>query len=266
MHINLRGYDTASYVSTSKVLLWAFIMSKEKSVEFYDQKYKNESEPWEYSKKAIEVLRHDFTLRTALFLKSSYYKILDVGCSKGQLTSLFGSISQEIYGIDVSETALAFTKKSFDEVKKKSGSSCQYFFMKENITSLSFPDNSFDLVLLCDGIFEWFLNEENRLQALKETNRALIKGGFVILSDYGNQKYFDEYLALIRASGLAVLSTHHFNDRLCYQFNSWLKAVEESILAQKLIESKLIAKLLMKVSSLFGANGSKHIFVVATKY
>ena len=240
-------------------------MSKEKSEEFYEQKYKNESEPWEYSKKAVEVLRHDFTLRTALSLKSSYTKILDVGCIKGQLTFLFGGVSPEIYGIDVSETALAYAKKSFDEAKKKSGGSCQYFFEKENITSLSFPEKSFDLVLLCDGIFEWFINNENRLQALKETHRVLMKGGFVILCDYGNQKYFDEYLALVNASGLEVVSTYRFNDRLCYQFNSWLKAVEKNIIAQKLIESRLIARFLMKVSSLFGAKGSKHIFVVATK-
>lgn len=240
-------------------------MNKEKLEEFYEQKYKNESEPWEYSKKAVEVLRHDFTLRTALSLKSGYTKILDVGCSKGQLTSLFRNQSPEIYGIDVSETALAFAKKSFDENTKTSNGSCKYFFMKENITSLSFSDNSFDLILLCDGIFEWFSNNDSRLQALKETHRVLMKGGFVILSDYGNQKYFDEYLALVKASGLEVVSTYRFNDRLCYQFNSWLKAVEKNILAQKLIESRLIARFLIKVSSLFGAKGSKHIFVVATK-
>jgi len=240
-------------------------MNKEKSEEFYEQKYKNESEPWEYSKKAVEVLRHEFIVKLALTLKKKYLRILDAGCSKGQLTSLFRGMSPEIYGIDVSETALAYAKKSFDEAKDKSGSSCQYFFKKENITSLSFPENSFDLVLLCDGIFEWFMNNENRLQALKETHRVLMKGGFVILSDYGNQKYFDEYLALIKASGLEVSATYRCNDRLCYQFNSWLKAVEKGIIARKLIENKLIARLLMKVSSLFGAKGSKHIFVVATK-
>jgi ubiquinone/menaquinone biosynthesis C-methylase UbiE len=240
-------------------------MSKEKSEEFYEQKYKSESEPWEYSKKAVEVLRHDFILRTALFLKSGYTRILDVGCSKGQLTSLFRGMSPEIYGIDVSETALVFAKKSFDEAENKPGDTCQYFFKKENITSLSFPENSFDLVLLCDGIFEWFMINENRIQALKETHRVLMKKGFVILSDYGNQKYFDEYLALVKASGLEVFATYRCNDRLCYQFNSWLKAVEKSIIARKLIESKLIARFLIKVSSLFGAKGSKHIFVVATK-
>lgn len=240
-------------------------MSKEKSEEFYEQKYKNEFEPWEYSKKAVEVLRHDFTLRTALSLKSSYARVLDVGCSKGQLTFLFRNAASEVYGIDVSETALAYSKKIFDEAKDNSDVSCKYFFKKENITSLTFPDNSFDLVLLCDGIFEWFMNNENRLQALRETYRVLMKNGFVILCDYGNQKYFDDYLALVNASGLEVVSTHRFNDRLCYQFNSWLKAAEKNILAQKLIESRLIARFLMKVSSMFGAKGSKHIFVVATK-
>ncbi len=240
-------------------------MKKEKSEEFYEQKYRSESEPWEYSKKAVEVLRHNFTLDIALTLKNSYCKILDVGCSKGRLTSLFKGISKEIYGIDVSETALAFAKKSFDEAKNKTYVCCKYFFEKENITSLTFSDNSFDLVLLCDGIFEWFINKENRIQALKETNRVLMKGGFVILCDYGNQKYFDEYLAIIKASGLEVVSTHLFNDRLCYQFNSWLKAVEKNLIARKLIENKFVARSLMKISSLFGVKGSKHIFVVATK-
>ncbi|MBA4407177.1 hypothetical protein C0389_07885 [bacterium] len=240
-------------------------MNKEKSEEFYEQKYKNESEPWEYSKKAVEVLRHDFTLRTVLSLKSSYTRVLDVGCSKGQLTALFRSISLEIYGIDVSETALAYAKKSFDESNSKNNFLHKYFFQKENITALTFSGDTFDLVLLCDGIFEWFMNYESRLQALKETYRVLMKNGFVILCDYGNQKYFDDYLALVNASGLEVVSTHRFNDRLCYQFNSWLKAAEKNILAQKLIESRLIARFLMKVSSMFGVNGSKHIFVVATK-
>lgn len=241
-------------------------MNLEKSEEFYEQKYRSESEPWEYSKKAVEVLRHKFVLKTALSLKNGYTKILDVGCSKGQLTSLLHGLAPEIYGIDVSETALANAKKFVDsETEEYSEAACKYFFLKENINSLSFSENSFDLVLLCDGIFEWFSSNDSRLQALKETHRVLMKDGFAIICDYGNQKYFDDYLALVRASGLEVYAVYPFNDRLCYQFNSWLKAVEKNFLARMIIESKVVAHFLMKISSLSGMKGSKHIFVVATK-
>lgn len=236
---------------------------KIKTEEFYENKYQHENEPWDYSKKAVEILRHEFIVNLAGGLKKDYLRILDVGCGKGQLTFQLDGKSRQILGIDVSETALSKARSKFqiNNLNFKS----EYFFTKDNITSTSFPENHFDLVLLCDGINEWFDDEEKRIAALKETCRILNSGGFAIISDYQKEKNFDNYIKTVNSSPLKIVSIIYFHDRLCYQFYSWFKAIEKNSIIQSLYKSRILAKVLIKISSSFGRKGAKHLFVVAIK-
>lgn len=238
-------------------------MNEIKTEEFYENKYQQENEPWEYSKKAVELLRHEFIVNLVGSLNKDFLKILDVGCGKGQLTFQLDGRSKQIFGIDVSETALSKARSNIQSNKMNYKS--EYFFKRDNITSSSFPDNYFDLVLLSDGINEWFDDEMKKNDALKETFRILNSGGFAIISDYEKAKNFDNYIKTVSSSPLKIIKTIYFYDRLCYQFYSWFKAVEKNFIIQGLFRSRILAKTMIKISSLFGRKGAKHLFVIAIK-
>lgn len=234
-----------------------------KTEKFYEQKYQLEQDPWDYSKKAVEILRHEFIVSLALSLKQKFSRILDVGCGKGLLTNQFIGSAAEIYGIDLSETALTKAKNNISGGGTNSNS--KIFFAKGNIISTSFADNYFDLILLSDGINEWFGETENRVRALIETFRILTPGGYALISDYQKPKYFDSYIEIIKTCPLKIVRVIPLHDRLCYQFYSWFKAVENIKIIKVLFRNVVLAKILMKISSLFGRKGAKHLFVIVTK-
>ena len=238
-------------------------MNEIKTEEYYENKYKHENEPWDYSKKAVEILRHEFIVSLVGGLNKNYLRILDAGCGKGQLTFQLDGKSGQVYGIDVSETALSKARSTIKTNKINFQS--EYVFKKDSITSTSFPENHFNLVLLCDGINEWFDDDEKRIEALKETCRILNSGGFAIISDYQKAKNFNNYIKIVNSSPLKIVNIIHFHDRLCYQFYSWFKAIEKNSIIQSFYKSRILAKILITISSLFGKKGAKHLFVIATK-
>ncbi len=239
-------------------------MYPKKSEEFYEQKYRTEGEPWGYAKFAVEVLRHEFVINTAKALKPNYVRVLDVGCGKGHLTFRLNGLAAEVVGIDVSKTAV---EKSalFAENLTSDKNATKFQFVTKNILTADFPNNHFDLILLCDGIEEWFSGDEEKMEALKNANKFLKPGGYAILSDYQKPHHFEYFISFINKSPLKVQKSFPLNDRLCYQFYSWLKMGANLKIVKQLFASRSIAKVLVKISSWLGKKGSKHICVVAQK-
>lgn len=240
-----------------------------KNSEYFEQLYLGEDEPWEYSKKAVEVLRHEFVVKTACSLKPNYSRILDVGCGKGKLTFLFNGFASEILGIDVSKTAVQQAKTYAEKLSHHGNlakaNNSRFHFSEADITNISFPANHFDLVLLCDGLEGWHLSVNEKEKALAETFRILSPGGFVILTDYLKPESFSAFEEIVANSPLKIFRSVYLNDRFVYQFNSWFKIGEKLKAVQWLYANKTIAKGLMKISSLFGKRGSKHFCIIATK-
>ncbi|MFA5804094.1 MAG: class I SAM-dependent methyltransferase [Melioribacteraceae bacterium] len=241
----------------------------DKNSEYFEQLYYSNEEPWEYSKKAVEVLRHEFVVKTACSLKPNYSRILDVGCGKGRLTFLFNGLAPEILGIDVSKTAVqqaeTYVNKLSQLENPVQADNSRFHFSETNITNSSFPANHFDLVLLCDGLEGWHLDKTEKEKVLTESFRLLVPGGFVILTDYLKHEHFSAFEAIISKSPLKIVRSVYLNDRFAYQFNSWFKMGEKLKVVQWIFANKILAKGLMKISSLFGKRGSKHICVIAAK-
>ncbi|TSA26238.1 MAG: class I SAM-dependent methyltransferase [Ignavibacteriales bacterium] len=240
-----------------------------KNSEYFEQLYSSNEEPWEYSKKAVEVLRHEFVVKTACSLKPNYSRILDVGCGKGRLTFLFNGLAPEILGIDVSKTAVqqaeTYVNKLSQHGNLAKADNSRFHFSETNITNSSFPANHFDLILLCDGLEGWHLSMNEKEKVLAESFRLLMPGGFVILTDYLKHERFSEFETIISNSPLKIVRSVYLNDRFAYQFNSWFKMGEKLKVVQWIFANKSLAKGLMKISSLFGKRGSKHFCVIATK-
>lgn len=94
-------------------------------------------------------------------------KILDAGCGTGQLIKKMEMLG-DIYGIDISATAIKFSKsRGLKNVKKSS------------VIKLPYQKNSFDIIVSIDVLYhKWVKNDQ---KALNEFNRVLKPNGLLIL-------------------------------------------------------------------------------------
>jgi 2-polyprenyl-3-methyl-5-hydroxy-6-metoxy-1,4-benzoquinol methylase len=93
-------------------------------------------------------------------------KLLDVGCALGIFLSLAKQRGWDTYGIDVSEYATDYAKKTFGVTT-----------MCGTLPEVRFPDKEFDVITLWD-VFEHF---PNPLTQLREIHRILKDDGIVLL-------------------------------------------------------------------------------------
>jgi len=101
------------------------------------------------------------------------HSILDVACGDG-----YGSfkLQQEGYivtGTDISEKMI--------ELAKRRGETCKLKFLKADMMNLPFEDQSFDAIMLINGI-EW---TENPLKAINEIHRVLKNDGYLCAAILG---------------------------------------------------------------------------------
>jgi ubiquinone/menaquinone biosynthesis C-methylase UbiE len=112
-------------------------------------------------------------------------EMLELGCGTGHWTEYFASLGYKVTGTDISEAMLkiAETKNIKNSV-----------FLKEDATALTFPDNSFPVVVSIT-MLEFV---ENSKMVLKEIRRVLKPGGHLVLgclnslSELGKAKDKDE--------------------------------------------------------------------------
>jgi SAM-dependent methyltransferase len=102
-------------------------------------------------------------------------RILDVGCGKGFLLFDFTKVVPgiEVYGIDISEYAIANSK---EEVRSR--------LQVGNATNLPFPDQSFDLVYTLNTVHN--LHNYDLEKALKEIQRVG-KQKYICVESYRNE-------------------------------------------------------------------------------
>lgn len=104
-------------------------------------------------------------------------KILDVGSGKGFLLSDFLKVNKtfDVYGIDISEYAIAHT---MEDVKEQ----C----IHGNASKLPWKDDSFDLVISINTIHN--LHLEDLINSLNEIQRVSRKYSFICVESYRNER------------------------------------------------------------------------------
>jgi ubiquinone/menaquinone biosynthesis C-methylase UbiE len=98
-------------------------------------------------------------------------RILDIGCAKGFLVSLFHSFGVESYGVDISSYAVS---RAPEEIKKN------LFVLDVEKGNLPFPDNYFDLLTMIDILEHLHFSSINHI--LKEIKRVLKQNGYICLT------------------------------------------------------------------------------------
>ena len=235
----------------------------------FQEKYIAEREPWDYSHRAVETLRHEYIANLVRTLKPSARRGLDVGCSLGQLTTRLRGSAAEIHACDLSWTAVQKTSSACERLASNPDESTSvnghFYFSVASSLAMPYARDTMDVILLCDGLIGWELSGHGRRGILENVFKILAPGGVVVLTDYMHPRRFESYIGEIDQSPLQIESVRYLNDRLPYQFEGWLYAFWETRFVQKLIGNKLLIRRLKSISSLFGKWGSKHLCIVGRK-
>lgn len=101
-------------------------------------------------------------------------RVLDIGCGNGYVLSKYAREGAEVFGVDITETAVGITKKRFEWLKLNGN------IRVANAEELPFEDNYFDCVCSM-GVLH---HTPDTQKAIDEVYRVLKPGGRLILMFY----------------------------------------------------------------------------------
>jgi ubiquinone/menaquinone biosynthesis C-methylase UbiE len=116
------------------------------------------------------------SLRDNGFLPLTTRKVLDLGCGSGEMLGVFkewGALSENLYGVDILPERINRAKQNFKDI----------YFQVGNGAHLTFPADSFDLVILFT-VFTSILDNKMTCQLVQEVRRVLKTGGAVVWYDF----------------------------------------------------------------------------------
>lgn len=103
--------------------------------------------------------------------------ILEIGCGSGANIKYAASLGYNVYGIDISKTAVNYCKSSFEKSGLKGN------IQVASVDNLPFDDNFFHIVIDHGALV--CVNEEIYKKAIDEIHRVLIGGGITLLTPQG---------------------------------------------------------------------------------
>jgi demethylmenaquinone methyltransferase / 2-methoxy-6-polyprenyl-1,4-benzoquinol methylase len=106
-------------------------------------------------------------------------KALDLACGTGRISNNLLNISDQVYGVDISEEVLKIAKQKYPQLK----------LTQSEVTNLPYDNNYFDLVIINGSLHHFFAVEET----LTEAYRVLKPGGLFVLLGEPNQNYLKFY-------------------------------------------------------------------------
>jgi ubiquinone/menaquinone biosynthesis C-methylase UbiE len=235
--------------------------------EWFEAEYNNNAEPWEYSKRAGELLRLEYTVNRIRSYSPSPKTLLELGCSKGLMTEMLMEFTDNIYATDISPTALKACKNRCEPQSEKQN--CHVEYLATTTPGLPFEKDSFDVVTICDGLVGWWFSDDKKKLALEDAYKITKKGGYVILTDcltpevgLGDSK---SYRTMVDDSQFSVVEVSFLYDKLWYKLDSVLRKTKLESILGSIRGSVPIAKLLNSIGSIIGEKASRHIVVVLRK-
>ncbi len=227
----------------------------------YESLYQTKNEPWEYSKRAVERIRHERLAELVKQYLQPQKVLLEIGCSKGILSERLLPLTEHFSLLEISPTALSETKKRLYNMEH----SGFLEFHEGSALELPFSNNTFQCALAADGIHEWGFTLEQKMQAYSEIYRVLMPGGFAIFSDYLRPEWFSDVKETFSRTSFESVYEEYLGDRPSYQLESWLKALKHFPWVQQVNASLSLAKKLQVVGKKLGPKGSRHMIWIGRK-
>src|SRR5688500_11498044 len=128
-------------------------MSDEKTpdelLRHFDALHRDGQEPWAFSERGVETLRHE---RTAALVRSfAPRRVLEIGCSLGQMTARLAELPADLVAIDLSPTAVRRARQRLEAPGAAAGVWRAPTFVGASALELPFAPESFDVVVASDG-------------------------------------------------------------------------------------------------------------------
>lgn len=115
-------------------------------------------------------------------LIEKYFKspVLDLGCGVGRTTKYLHDKKFNVTGVEIIEEMVKKAKEIYPKIDFKVGNACK----------LKFNDNSFKTVFFSFNGLDYIFPEQNRIKALREIERVLMKNGHFIFSSHNPTTLF----------------------------------------------------------------------------
>ena len=233
----------------------------------WEHLYATQLEPYTYSGRAAEVLRHEYVQSTVRSLAPRHRHILDIGCSVGQLTSRLVGLAQRVQAMDLSPTAVRRARERCEAASAAhpEGRETRFRYCVGSALEAPFSEGTFDLVLMCDGLHSWRLTSDEQQRALEQTSRLLVPGGQAVITDHLKPRHFDGFIEMVRRGPLEIVTVRYLHNRLWFSFERGVWRFREWGAVRALLASRALARGLIALSSLAGPRGAKHLCVIARK-
>ena len=229
----------------------------------FEGRYRSSEEPWSFSERAAERLRHRWVVDTVR--RFGPRRALDVGCSLGQLTGALAELPMELHAVDVSPTAVTRARARIANGNGVAQGRDRLGFVAGSAVTLPLASSTYDFLTACDGLYSWELDDDDRHRAVKELRRVLRVGGHILLTEHTRPGRFEEFIGEITRGGLRVVSVEYLYDRPWYQVESWFRSVRGLGIVRRVLKSEAVARALQGVGRLLGTKASRHICVIATR-
>lgn len=138
----------------------------------FEQLYRANPDPWNFTTSAYEQHKYDATLEALGSRRFS--SALEVGCSIGVLTERLAARCDHVLGLDFAPSAVAAARARcapYSEVT-----------IEQMQVPQQWPDGRFDLIVFSEVLY--FLNERDLKEICAHATRAIVPGGRVLLVNY----------------------------------------------------------------------------------
>jgi ubiquinone/menaquinone biosynthesis C-methylase UbiE len=230
----------------------------------FEKRYQQEPEPWNYSERAVELIRHDRVVSWVSELlpknKGSTSKVLEVGASLGLMSVKLSLLPLELTCLDVSKTALLKNK-----VRHENAGLPPPKFLVSSIEEIPLATEILDGVVLSDVIQGADFTPAQSRASFKEIYRILKPGGWVVITEYIHPREHAQYIKMVSESGFQIESVKYFGDRISFQLLNNLKLFKKTFLGRMVIQNYALNQGLCWVGQRLGPHFSKHLGLIVRK-
>ena len=224
---------------------------------FFENLHRETKEPFSYSERAVERLRHQWIARQVAATSSGGGRVLDLGCSRGQLTAMLAQLPFELTAIDVAPSAIGAASTHLRDQPVR--------FAAASALALPIASGGVDFVVAADGIYSWNLETNDRSRCLEEIHRILAASGRVLFTEHTRAFRFPEFVAEIERHDFEIERVAYLYDRPWYQVESWFKMLQGTSWVRIARRSDAIARFLQRIGRVFGPRASRHVCVLAKR-
>ena len=152
-----------------------FVRDPGSSLRCVAEKYNDAEEVLYYSQRAFEGLDEEERLLVEQFMRRRG-RVLIIGCGAGREAFALAELGFQVVGIDVASGMIAEAKRH----AQTSGRNIH--FEVKSATTLDYPSNSFEYVLLSAGVYSYIPTRQLRINTLRKINDLLTPNGILFLS------------------------------------------------------------------------------------